>query len=123
MKRLLIAGALLFASTPAYADSLDVIQTKLNAGCTAQQYGAIAKEFNASWGKSNGYLAEVLMPVTSNDLTHVFWVGRTASAAAFGKAWDTWVKDLGDPNSTASKVNAKLSACAVNVSRDSYDVQ
>ena len=44
----------------------------------------------AEWGKGYGYRAEVANKVHHNDLTTLLWLGRSANAAAFGKAWDTW---------------------------------
>ena len=119
MKRLLAAMLLIMPMT-AMADYLDVIEVKLNQGCTFSSYVAIAKDFN-EWGKANGYMAEVLMPVQRSSLDTVFWVGRTANAAAFGKAWDTWRDAQANPESVPAKLWTRFVACSVNVSRSGFD--
>lgn len=100
----------------------DVIEVELKDGCSFETYLAIKDDFNTLWGSKNGYKAEVFMPVHSDNLTSVYWVGRSANTAAFGKAWDQWVKDLGDPDSTAAKLWARFLECSTNVSRVGYDV-
>jgi hypothetical protein len=122
MKRLLLVGLLLGLPVAAGADHLDVIEFKLKEGCSFDQYMAIVKDFNSQWGSQNGYTAEVLMPIQSHNLESMYWVGRTKDAAAFGKAWDAWRTQLGDPNSVAAKIWARFGACEVNLSRRGYDV-
>ncbi len=119
MKRLFAAMLLLMPMT-SMADYIDVIEVKLKDGCTFSSYMAITKDFNV-WGKANGYTAEVLMPVQRSSLDTVFWVGRTANAAAFGKAWDSWRDALANPDSAPAKLWARFSACSTNVNRSGYD--
>jgi hypothetical protein len=121
MKRIL-AVLLLALPMAASADYLDVIEFKLNDGCSFEKYMEIVKDFNTQFGASNGYKAEVLMPIQSQNLVSMYWVGRTKDAAAFGKAWDTWRNALGDPNSVPSKLWARFGACSSNLSRRGYDV-
>ncbi|MGB8328427.1 MAG: hypothetical protein WCE48_12735 [Steroidobacteraceae bacterium] len=120
MKKML-AFILLAAPMVASADYLDVIEVKLNDGCSFQQYLQIAQDFNAQFGEKNAYRAEVLMPVQSPTLTSLYWVGRTKDAATFGKAWDTWRNQLSDPNSVAAKLWGRFKACSTNLSRRGYD--
>jgi hypothetical protein len=122
MKRLLMIAVLL-APLPASAEHLDVIQAKLKEGCTLEQYVAIKNDFNEQWGKSHGYRAEIASAVQSQDLGSLFWLGRTASAEAFGKAWDTWRAELSDPKSVAGKLNARFEKCSTNEARRGYDLQ
>jgi hypothetical protein len=122
MKMLLLTIAALLAPLCASADHLDVIQFKLKEGCTMDGYVAIKNDFNAQWGKSHGYLAEIASPVASNDLTSQYWIGRTASAEAFGKAWDVWRSELSDPKSVAAKLNERFQKCSTEESRRSYDI-
>jgi hypothetical protein len=112
---------LLIMPVTSIADYVDVIEVKLKDGCSFSSYLAIAKDFNV-WGKANGYTAEVLMPVQASTLDKVFWVGRTANAAAFGKAWDAWRDALSNPASEPAKLWARFSACSTNVGRSGYDV-
>ena len=105
----------------AHADHLDVIQVKLNESCDLSQYVAIAKDFNEKWAKAYAYHAEVLSPLQSDELGTVFWVGRTANAAAFGKTWDAWRDGLSDPKSMPAKLWARFQACGTNLSRRGYD--
>lgn len=122
MRMILLTLAVLLAPICASADHLDVIQSKLKEGCTMDTYVAIKNDFNSQWGKGHGYVAELAMPVTSNDLVSIYWIGRTASAEAFGKAWDIWRTELADPKSVASKLNERFQKCETEVSRDSYDI-
>jgi len=122
MKRLL-ALALLVLPTAAYSDGhMDVIQVSLKEGCTVQKYAQIASDFNQGWGKAHGYRTEILVPLQSQDLTSVFWVGRSADAAAFGAAWDAWRDELTKEKSTAAKLQARLDECSANGARRSYDI-
>jgi hypothetical protein len=119
MKRIL-ALALLVLPVTSMADYLDVIKVKLNDGCSFASYIEILKDFN-QWGKANGYQAEVLMPVQQADLTYIFWVGRSANAASFGKAWDTWRDAQANAESVPAKLGARFGACSTNVSRSGFD--
>ncbi len=119
MKRLLVALLLVLPVT-AMADYLDVIKFKLNEGCSFTTYVAVVKDFN-EWGKANGYKAEVLMPLQQADLEYLFFVGRSANAAAFGKAWDAWRDAQANADSVPAKLNARFAACSTNVSRSGFD--
>lgn len=118
----ILAIILLTVPMVAAADYVDVIEYKLNDGCTFEKELQITKDFNAQWGAKNGYKAELLRPVQSHDLVALYWVGRTKDAASFGKAWDSWRNELADPNSVAGKLAARFQACGTNVSRSGYDV-
>jgi hypothetical protein len=75
------------------------------------------------WGVNYGYVAELAVPLQSNDLVSIFWVGRSANAEAFGKAWDAWRDAQADPTSAAAKLQARFNACGeFNEARRSYDV-
>ena len=120
MNKLIVIAALLLPAS-AMANTLDVISSKLKSGCTFPAYAAITKDFNESWGKAHGYNAQLMLPVHSPDSSLVIWVGTTASAEAFGKAWDIWRNALSNPNSTEAKLQTRFDACSVQVSRASYD--
>ena len=122
--RILLTIAIMFALPMAAhgAGHMDVIQVSLKDGCTVAQYAAIAQDFNKDWGKKHGYKAEVVVPIQSEELVSIFWVGRSANAAAFGAAWDAWRDALPDAKSTAAKLQARFDACSTNTSRNGYDV-
>ena len=124
MKKLVVLALSLFLfPVAAHADGfMDVIQADLVNGCTAAEYAEIAADFNEQWGKDHGYKAEILVALQSQDLASVFWIGRTANAAAFGAAWDAWRDALPNANSTAAKLQARFDQCVANTSRRSYDV-
>jgi hypothetical protein len=121
MKKILIL-ALLSLPIPASADYMDVIQFELNEGCSFSQYLEIVNDFNEQWGKKHDYQTEVAVPLQSDNLVSMYWVGRTEDAATFGKAWDAWRDELEDPDSLASKLSARFEACETNQSRRGYDV-
>ena len=106
----------------ASADHMDVIEVALTEKCTIQEYVAIKDDFNEQWGKNNGYRAEVVVPIQSQNLVSIFWIGRSANAAAYGAAWDTWRDQLEDSNSVAAKLDERFQRCSDNVSRRGYDV-
>ena len=121
MRRLLMT-ALLLAPITASAEYLDVIQAKLKDKCTVATYVAIKNDFNEQWGKSHGYQAEIASAVQSEDLVSVYWLGHTASAEAFGRAWDAWRTELSNPKSVASKLNERFEKCVDNTARRGYDL-
>ena len=121
MKRLIFAFVLL-CPIGAFADHIDVIEFTLNEGCSMPKYLAIKDDFNEQWGAKNGYRSEVLVPIQSNNLTSLFWIGRSDNAATYGKAWDQWRDDLEDPDSVASKLWARFLECSTNIGRRGYDV-
>ena len=121
MKQILLLLVLMLPLS-ALADYMDVIEFKLNEGCSFDEYMEIVDDFNSEWGAKNGYRAEIATPLYSNNLENMFWVGRTADAAAFGKAWDTWRDELDDPKSTAAKLWARFQDCETNLGRRGYDV-
>lgn len=104
------------------AEHIDVIEFTLNEGCSMSEYLAIKNDFNEQWGAKNGYKSEVLVPIQSNNLVSMYWVGRSENAAAYGKAWDQWRDDLADPDSVASALWARFLVCSTNVGRRGYDV-
>ena len=121
MKKLLVI-ALVFLPWSASADFMDVIQLKLKDSCSVDKYRAIAKDFNEEWGKKHGYRAEIAVALHNDDLDSIFWLGRTANAEAFGKAWDTWRDERANPMSVAAKLQTRFNECGDNVSRSSFDV-
>jgi len=119
MKKL-IAIALLAVPSASFADHLDVIETKLNQGCSLASYLAVVQDFN-EWGKGYGYKAEILVPLQRANLETFFWVGRSASTESFGKAWDAWRDAQANPDSVAAKLNARLDACGTSLNRSGMD--
>ncbi len=110
MKKIL-AVLILLLPTSLLADHLDVIPVTLQEDCSLGTYLAIAKDFNEQWGKENGYIAEVAVPIQSDTLDRMFWLGRSANAAAFGAAYDKWIAESADPNTTAGKLWRRLQDC------------
>ncbi len=105
----------------ASADHLDVQPFKLLDTCTPQQYASIMDDFN-DWGKAYSYQTELAVPLQSDDLLTVVWLGRSPNAEAFGKAWDAWRDAQTDSNSVPAKLAARFSECgAPSEERRSYD--
>jgi len=121
MKKVILA-LFFFVPMAASAEYMDVIEFTLNEGCTFDKYMEIVNDFNSDWGEENGYTTRIAMPLQSNNLVSMYWLGTTKDAAAFGKAWDTWRDALSDPKSTPSKLWARFVACEVNVGRRGYDI-
>lgn len=100
---------------------MEVIELELKEDCSFSEYMAIVTDFN-EWAKDYGYRTEVAMPLHSRNLTSLYWMGRSADAATFGKAWDTWRDALSDEDSVPAKLQARFSECETNLRRVSYDV-
>lgn len=120
--KLLLMITILLVPLSARAEHLDVIKSKLKPDCTLNMYVALKNDFNAQWGKSHGYVAQIAMPIQSDDLTAVYWTGRSASAEAFGKAWDVWRTESADPKSVVSGLQARFEKCTIDESRRGYDL-
>jgi hypothetical protein len=105
----------------ASAGHMDVIEMEVGADCSVPKLMMIMKDFN-KWGKSHGYQAEIAVPVQSNNLTSIFWIGRSKDSAAFGAAYDSWETELLNEKSTPAKLNARFQACTTNIARRGYSV-
>ena len=121
MKKLLVL-ILFLSPTLASAEYMDVIKFKLTGECTFAEYLQIKDDFNAQWGKNNGYSARVAMALQNDDLESMYWIGTAENAAAFGAAWDTWRDALGNPDSVPAKLWARFEVCSTNISRRGYDI-
>lgn len=113
--------ALLTLPLPALAEHMDVIEFKLLEGCSFSTYMEIVEDFNV-WGKKYGYNAEIAVPLQSNNLTSMYWLGTSKDAATFGKAWDAWRDAQSDPDSMAGKLGARFVKCSANLGRRGYDI-
>lgn len=120
MKKILVA-VLFLLPLNALAEHMDVIEFKMRDGCSFGEYMEIVADFN-EWGKDYGYQTKIAYPLQSNNLTSMYWLGTSANAAAFGKAWDAWRDAQGDADSVAAKLQARFSACTENLGRRGYDV-
>lgn len=120
MIKKLIAVALLLP-LPAVAEHMDVIEFQMKEGCSFGEYMEIVADFN-KWGKSYGYQTKIAVPLQSSNLVSMYWLGTSANAAAFGKAWDAWRDGQSDPDSVPAKLQARFSNCEDNVGRRGYDI-
>ena len=115
-----VASAFLVGGT-AHATHWDVIATELTGACTFAEYMEIVDDFNA-WGADYGYQARIAVPLQSDNLTTLFWIGESADAATFGAAWDAWRDGQADPSSGPATLQARFNECNVNAQRTGYDV-
>jgi hypothetical protein len=114
----LFACATLLAPLTVHADYLDVIATKLNADCSLEQYVSIADEFRGVMkSQKYKYTVEVAVPFVGEDLSMVYWIGREPDLGTFGQENDRWAAAVAKAGTPEAKVNAKIAACSVNVSR------
>ncbi len=110
MRKLLIL-AIFCIPAISWADHIDVIPGNLIDGCTAADYIAIVADFNKDWGSKYGYNVEVFVPLQGDDMSTLYWVGRSENAAAFGAAYDAWSANAGNPESTEGKLMARFAEC------------
>lgn len=112
---------MLFLPFQVSAEHMDVIQFKLHNDCSFEKYMVIVADFN-EWGKAYGYNAKIAYPLQNDDLTHMYWLGSSANAATFGKAWDAWRDAQSDANSVPAKLQARFATCSSNTTRNGYDI-
>lgn len=114
--------ALLLLALPAVAsaDYVDVLSATLKEGCSVATFGQIVKDFNATWAKEGVYKAELLVPMMSQDMQTLYWVGRIKDAEAFGKGLERWRREAMDPNSDAGKLNTRMNQCVTWGSRGGF---
>jgi hypothetical protein len=113
----LLAIVFLAAPLAANAQYVDAISNKLIGGCTLDQYLVAVGEFRGVMkSEGYGYTVEIMQPLTG-ELGAIWWVGRTADLATYAADYTRWEKALANAGSPEAKVNAKLDACAENVSR------
>lgn len=119
MKKLL-AAALLLMPMASLADHYDVIEAKFKEGCEFSRYMAIVREFNA-WAKDHGYEAEIAIKIHQANPATFIWLGRSANAETFGKAFDTWTAAVATSGSVPAELNKQFRECTEIVNRRSYD--
>ena len=117
---IVVAVAMLAVPLRASADFVDVIQSKLNDDCSMEKYLAIVNDFNAYY-KDKGYQTEILLPLHSDQVGTLFWVGRSPNAETFGKAYDHWQTEVVKDGSTVSKLSERFGKCTTDLSRFSYE--
>lgn len=109
MKR--IIGAILFLSASAsYAGHLDVIAFTLNENCSLGKYLEIVDDFN-QWGEAYGYQTEIAAPTFNENLDTHYWLGRSASGEAFGKAHDAWEAAQTNASSVPAQLMKRFGEC------------
>jgi hypothetical protein len=118
--RKLIASLLLIVPSVACADYVDVLSGQLKDGCNVSTLSQIVKDFNATWAKEGVYKAELLVPMMSQDLGTVYWVGRIKNAEAFGAGLERWMKEIADTDSVAGKLYTRLQQCVAFGSRGGF---
>ncbi len=117
----IIAGLCLLIAPITYADHLDTFSFTLKKDCSFKQYMKIVKDFN-EWGKNYGYVAEIAAPLFSEDLETYYWLGRSESVEAFGKALANWMDERSNKNSVPSKLSERFSKCEEMKTRHSYNL-
>ena len=110
MKKLLII-AILACPWTVSADYMDVIAIHLKEGCTVEDLVPVKDDFNETWGSKNGYMAEWAVPLYSDDMETIYWIGRTESAQAYGAAWDTWRDNVGTEGSVEAGLWERFLEC------------
>jgi hypothetical protein len=119
MKKLITIFLLAFPAV-AMADYVDVLSAKLKDGCSIATFQQIVADLNATWAQGGDYKAQLLVPVMSEDLHTLYWVGRAASAEAYGRSLDRWVKEANDPGTVTGKLNERMNACVAWVGRAGF---
>lgn len=119
MKKL-ITMFLLTVPAVASADYVDVLSAKLKDGCNVATFQQIVADFNATWAKDTEYKAQALVPLMSEDMHTLYWVGRTTNAETFGRGLERWMKEASDPSTVAGKISERMNACVTWVGRAGF---
>jgi hypothetical protein len=77
-------------------------------------------DFNTYY-KDRGYQTEILLPLHSDQVGTLFWVGRSPNAETFGRAYDHWQAEVVKDGSTVSRLSERFGKCTTGVSRFSYE--
>ena len=118
LRNLVFAFAMLLTPLAARADYLDVIVSKLTAGCSFEKYLGVVEEFRGVMkSQKYKYTVEIAAPFAGSDLSLIYWVGREPTFAIFGQESDRWDAAVAKPGTPEAKSSEKLAACAQNVSR------
>jgi len=119
MKKTLGTILLLLASA-SHAGHLDVLSFTLDENCSLGTYLEIVDDFN-EWGEAYGYQTEIAAPLFNDDMATHYWLGRSASNEAFGKAYDAWEAGQADANSVPARLNTRFAECGAGTdSRNAY---
>jgi hypothetical protein len=111
-----------FFSSACLAGHLDILVFDLKDTCTVPEYLEVVEDFNV-WGEDFSYQTEIAVPLQSEDLVTLYWMGRSPNAEAFGKAWDAWRDAQSDSSSVPAKLQQRFNDCAnPNSARRGYDV-
>ncbi len=110
MKKILLI-ALFCLPGAAWAGHMDVIPITLKESCSLSAFIKMKDDFNKNWGKDYNYHVEIAAPLQSNDMSTIYWMGRSKNTAAFGAAFDAWSEEIQDSESVAGKLNARFVDC------------
>jgi hypothetical protein len=110
MKKMIGAMLLLVASA-SHAGHLDVISFTMSEDCSLAKYLEIVDDFN-TWGEAHGYQAEIAVPAFHSNLETIYWLGRSANAEVFGKAFEAWETSLGNASSVPAQLNDRFGECS-----------
>ena len=119
MKKI-IGAMLFFVASASHAGHLDVISFTLSEDCSLTTYLEIVDDFNA-WAEPRGYQTEIAVPAFNSNLETIYWLGRSANAEVFGKAFDAWYSALSNGGSVPAQLAARFGACTNgNDARNAY---
>lgn len=114
----MLAIVLLFVPLAASAQYLDVIGNELKEDCSLDEYLKVVEAFRGVM-KAEGYsyTVEIAQPHSSENLSTIWWIGRTKDLVTYASDYTKWEMALAKPGSRESKVNDKLNDCSKNISR------
>lgn len=68
-------------------------------------------DFDKNWGMDYACHVEITAPLQSNDMSTIFWLGRSKNAVSFGAVFDAWNEGIPATESVAGKLNARFVDC------------
>ena len=117
----LLAILMLLGAQVARADYLDVITIRLTPECPLDRYMSVVKEFRSVIERLDyKYTVEISVPLMSNELDVIYWIGREPDLTTFGAETDRWEGEVAKGGTPEATIDKKLDACGENVSRSGH---
>ena len=102
----------------------DVVEMKLNDNCSLDQITSIKDEFNEVLeSKGWDYRAEIWQPIERQDITTVYWIGRSPSFPDFAQEFTEYFEEATKGNTAEADLEASMAECRVNLSRSGFLIQ
>ncbi len=102
----------------------DVVEMKLNNDCTISEMISIKDQFNEVLkNKGWDYRAEIWQPIERQDITTLYWIGRSPSFPDFAQEFTEYFEEAMKGNTPEAGLEDSMTNCRVNLSRSGFLIQ